>query len=1501
MKPIEALEKVRSKFHISVNVFVGVLLGIFVLVLGIGAFTQTGWFKNWLRDTIVEQVNSSINGRISIGEIGGTLFTSLYIKDFALLGIENDTIIRFSSLGLKYSPHALLRKTILLRTVYLDKAAIRLIKDSAGLYNIEKLVPESEEDTTSSEFPLKLDLRNISIEGLDFTIADYDKAGNELSYPSMDLSDFRIKNLNVNISAFADIKKNLYSLTLNQLDFSSNLTYFNLNNLEGSVSLDRDVIKIQDLTLNSNLSDLKLNASMKGFNPFDDFSLEKLSSASVKVELIADRFNFDDLTSFLSSTDMLKGEVNGVIKGEGTLNDLSVDQIDLKYRNSNLNINGYLQRITDFDKFYIKALVKNSRIFAKDVSALLPGIGIPAIEGFEDVSIDSITYDGHPLNFLTTFDLKTPSGLVAGSTMFNFMPAVTEYELNANIAGLNVTKLTKYPIEFNGKIDVKGKGFSPETAQIYADVTGEDILIGRKRFRGLRLNTSLSSNIFVAELFADAYGPDSLFFSGELNLQDPNLPFYSFRFDATSFNLNGLIPDTVLYTNLNLSLEGEGEHLDPEKLNAYLKLILNRSTLYDKPITDTRANLSVRSGDAGNKNIKLISNIADIEVNGKFSYVDLIEKIVNEQSNIVEFVDSVVARYFPGNLPVGEKVKAEFRKPEKMEKVSHNISDLRFSIKVKDLSPIQSFTANTDFSLDGQITGRVRDDSTMFYLNLELAFDFFSASNKGFLLFGDKSSLSVNYTHDKLDGNLNNFNAGFNLDVGLLHLNGNDIIDSYAKFNLDKGVISIDTKGTFGNIVSGELKARIDATLPFITAEIERVIGVYKGYSLVNKNKIDLSYRDKKLIIKNCELVRGNSSLKIDGYISEKGRQELNISASNFKGYDISYNILGLPASDIVDYDFNAIGKIDGSFDAPLISLLIFVDSLSYRETNFGVLKGFINYSAEKILTDLRFIEKRDNFDSAKFNLYGILPINLSLTDVKERFPENKPVNIKIKSNDFDLQSLVNAVPFVRNLKGFLTSNIEISGTYKELKRDGSLELRDAFFTLEQNLLDYNANVKLLLSNDAIEINELSISNAGAVKNKGNMVGGGRILFQEDGKTSVEMKMHGNLTVLAPESRSAIPEMYGDLFLETVGDIVFTSEEGNSMLLLPLRVIEANLTFPPTQSAYSGSSSNYIYKYPVTEVVKTQRELDIEKLLNRESKKVADSATVVKETGSNFDVVVNVQIRDEAAIDFIFSEETNQKLTAFLSGEVNFSRVKGIQSLQGELKLLENSTLEFIKTFTASGSIRFESDITNPNLDILAEYKDFYTPADSLGISKETEVAVRMRLKGKLNELYKNFASLEDNIQVFYGTANIRNDKPSSEYDKADAVWFILTSKFKKDLTSEQKTTTVGTVTGMGTSVAGSLLGSLIKNYLGEYVSSVEIRGLGSTTKFNLSGRWKKLRYTVGGSTNVLQDFSSANIRIEYPIIENFIFRIERKESVTNADYPSEMINEVAIKYRFEF
>jgi hypothetical protein len=262
----------------------------------------------------------------------------------------------------------------------------------------------------------------------------------------------------------------------------------------------------------------------------------------------------------------------------------------------------------------------------------------------------------------------------------------------------------------------------------------------------------------------------------------------------------------------------------------------------------------------------------------------------------------------------------------------------------------------------------------------------------------------------------------------------------------------------------------------------------------------------------------------------------------------------------------------------------------------------------------------------------------------------------------------------------------------------------------------------------------------------------------------------------------------------------------------------------------------------------------------------------------------------------VLAKEANQKLIADLKGELEYSRINEIPSVQGELKLLEGSTLDFIKSFGASGSIVFESDLTNPNLDITAMYKNTYSqPSDE---NNEEEVAVKIKLKGRLKELSKVFAKMEDNIAIYRGTQNIQNNIAETSLEKADALWFILTGKFTKDMGSSEKFDF--NVGGTATSFAGSLLGGLLNTYLGDYVRNFELQS-GTTTKFNISGNINRLKYTFGGTTNTFQDISHANIRLEYPLIENLVIRFERREPLTESSYSGEMTNELGLKYRFEF
>jgi hypothetical protein len=88
---------------------------------------------------------------------------------------------------------------------------------------------------------------------------------------------------------------------------------------------------------------------------------------------------------------------------------------------------------------------------------------------------------------------------------------------------------------------------------------------------------------------------------------------------------------------------------------------------------------------------------------------------------------------------------------------------------------------------------------------------------------------------------------------------------------------------------------------------------------------------------------------------------------------------------------------------------------------------------------------------------------------------------------------------------------------------------------------------------------------------------------------------------------------------------------------------------------------------------------------------------------------------------------------------------------------------------------------------------------------------------------------------------------------------------------------------------------------LGSYVQNVEARRVGTATKFNLSGSVNKFRYTIGGTTDIFQDLSQANIKVEYPILKSLIIRFERKQAIIETNSLNEMIDELGLKYRFEF
>ncbi|MBV6511215.1 MAG: hypothetical protein FMNOHCHN_00694 [Ignavibacteriaceae bacterium] len=1507
---IEKIERIRSRFHKSVNFFIGIFVFFFTVFLILLSASQTSTFREILLGYIVDAVNESANGKLSVGSLEGSLFTSIELRD-VLLTEKTDTAAYAGLVAVRISPFRIFQKRIAIKEITVQNADIRMSTDSSGTLNFARIFPPtSEEDTTESDFPFTIVLERLDLSGVDFTYTDFRSGKFSSAYDTLNLNDVKIRDLELSLNSKVDIDRNSYEAEIKNLAFRSNITGLDVEHISVRARIDTNGAVLSDLNLRTTRSDLSLNMILADFNFFGEFELPVFSAAPIYLGLYASKFNFDDLRAFLPSVDMLKGELAGDIMAKGTLDQLEVKKLDLSYRNTLLKTQGMLYNLTNPNLLTIDAAITNSFISETDVPYLLPLYPIPKMEYFDNVGIDTISYKGTPWDFKTYASLRVKKGKVRANFDLNINGPQPVYAVKTELRDMNITPLTGYPLILN--VNLKGNGSSFDPDSMAAAMEGElfSSVIGRKRFEQITLRGSIKDQSLLIETSGSA-DPDSFKLTLGTYFPEDEEPYYNLNLDYKNLDIAGYIPDSsALSSDLTFQIDAEGSSFDLEKLNGSLKVNLQESEFMDDTLQNIYASLKITSKEDSYKKLELLSSVGKVVIEGKVNIADAGMEIVRHVDTLVATFKGLALRYFPDEFAeiveqAGTDIKKNFQKrltkPDAAPPAEYPVFDVKYTINSVDLRPIAIFLRNRDATFEGEVTGSIKNEKEGFELTSRVALPFFRMWNGDEVNFVSDAEIDFAFKQDNAKSGISAVKASLDASAGRVYI-GTEYNNLFVKAGIKDEKLSL-AAGLQSKApkLSAGLESEVDLTNSIIKFDISRLEFSYNDFEVRNQQPMSIGIQKSSVRFNNFNLSRGYTRLFVNGLMQLDGYQDLDLLISNFRGYDLSNAILGLPPEEGVDFDMNLRGSIEGSFNNPRAQFTVTADSVTYQGRNFGSLKSLFDYSNKLLKADLRFIDLKNTFENARLKISAFLPLDLALNAEGDRLPENKAVRLRLLADEFNLAAFGNSLPFLNELRGILNADVSIAGNYANLEKTGYFNVSDGYFVLQNNNLPYEATVKMKLDGNYILLDRFTLTNAGRVKNKGTMEGSGRINIDGYSVDSMLFTFNGNLSVLSEDSRAVLPAVYGDLFLETKGPVTFTRAAGVSALSASILVTEGNLIFPPTQSAYSSSADNFIYKYFDNNPEITRRDQEIQDLLNTQRIRRRSTGTV-QQAAADFDFNVGIEIKTEASINFVFSAEANQSLLARLGGGLIIERRKGIQSIQGELELQDGSNLKLIKTFNAEGKLRFESEITNPYLDITALYKDYYTPPDTASATvKEEEVAVKVILKGPLSDLSKTFTQMENNIAVYKGKTNIDNNTPSPEYDKADAIWFIVTGKFKNDLTAQEKTKTTQFLGVDATSVAGSLLGGLLTAYLGDYVRSFEFRNVGAATKFNLSGKYKDLRYTIGGSTNVFQDFSTANVRIEYPIIQNFLIRIERRESSTETNYTNEMINELGLKYRFEF
>lgn len=1486
----------RPLFRRIINYFLGTGIGLFIIFLAAFGYTQTSSFRNWLKDFIVEQINSSTNGNLTIERIDGTIFTSLILSNTAYTLYE-DTLFKAERIELKVSPLRIFLKTIYLRKLEIENANISLLKDENGELNISKVTtPSGEEETKdtltiSEPFNWKINVAELNLKNINFKHQSIANKNSSAYYSQPEMDDLRLENLNLLLSANVNIAASEYQLKISEFSVKPNLTGFKLLNLAGNFILLDDMAGITDLKIITERSYLSLNAAVSDFHLFDeeDINLEK---SPIKLELDAINFNFDDLTNFIDGTGLLKGSVETHVSAEGTLKDLELKNLEVKFNETSLNASGYLQNVLDGGEMLIEVKFRDSFVNQDDVTNLLPTVGIPTYKDYGVLQIDSLSFSGKPLNFSANMLLQTAKGNISGLVKMDLTGDEIIYDYQVKTKNLNLMPVAGLNTNLNMTASLNGKGFSPENMETSVQINADASTIEGISFSDFSIFAEGSKGIINTNILFTSLETQGRF-TTNFDFTDTTSTKYDFDVVLAGFNIYDFMKESEINSDLNITLKGEGENFSQDNLNLFAVLEIDSSRLNDIQIDSTTLIADIRSG-TDERIINIISDLADLTITGKFTFPELIDAIASESTLLSSAIQKKIEQIQPPDFTGSESmIKSENLTVYPPElSLKRNLS-IQYLLELKSFELLSLFLGNAEIEVDGEILGRLiaSGDTTILTLDTKInqmkywdGLELFYLSDFDFYAKINNQSLA-----DSFEG----FTADIEMDVKRVFV-GSDISNLKFNMNFNQNIAKISMSALYDEFTSLDFSGSLEVENVLVNVFLDRLFLKYYNFDLFNSGDIKFSYSNDKFIFDSFKLNHNGGMLDLHGELSLTGKEDLVLKLNNFRLKNLTENLLGLPAKRSLDGELNLEFLLTGTANDPQLLLSYVIDSIKIQNHYLGSVKSTANYNDKMLNANFSFFEKESSKSRRSLGIEGTIPIDLSFY-AKERFSDNDLIDITFFADKFDLRFAAGFVPGIKDIKGLMNGEINFQGKYSDIKNTGSLSIENSSFVFEAVNLTYLLDAQLKFENNRIIISNLNLSNEKNLKDGGTMTVTGEYVHKNFVSESINIQAEGSLKLFDERSRAANPSLYGNIAIRTREPIVFTSSESRSSLNADLILKDgASITYSPTQSAFSNENDKFTYIF-------------ISALSDDLQKKAIDSLIQVSELRKTelepevdipFNLNLKLEVEKEAKVVFVISREFKQNLTAYLGGNIEYSIVNDIPFAKGELTLLDGSKLDFIKTFRAEGNIRFLDEIDNPYVNVIATYESFYSP-DTLrtGIN-EWDVQIRIKLEGPAANITTKFLQDESSIEVYKSRRNANQFELDATKTASDAMFFIIVNKFPEDASLQESNFAASTAA----SLAGSIVGTVLNEKLGDVVRSVNVQQVGSETVFSLIGKVGNFRYEIGGTSQVFQDLSRANVKIEHPLFfPNFIIRFDRKEPPYQSSTYSEMINELGLKYSFVF
>lgn len=1059
---IKTVKKVESTFIKWLKRLGKINATILFIILTILALLQLSPIQTYLATHATDYLTDLTGFESSVEKVSIRWLDEAVLKNVLIKDHKKNTMIAVDELVVNYSLFGFFQqKDMILDQVGVVRGKVNLINNAKdSTLNIQAWIDAfslgKPKDTVATPLSdTKFIIREAYLQNTLFSYQDIYQ--DSLPKDTFDYFHFQLDSINGEIERFA-IANDTIEVQINTLSAVNPVLNFPIKELRTFFRLCDKSMNFQKLYANIGHSIVRdsLVFRYSDIGDMSDFN----NKVKIHAKLKDSRITYADLAFFAPPLKQWQETIKVSGNFNGKVTDFKVKKLDLRFgKNSRLQGDIAMDGLPNIDETFIDYNLDNSQIFLPDIRQYLTADQYRKVEKFDLVRFNS-ELQGFYYDFVAHGDFNTGLGyLTTDNIHLNLGENTNTYEGKLTTKNFDLGELLLIPkvlqkIDFKGFI--KGKGFTPSTAEADIDAQIDRFGVYGYDYQHIGIDAKLSKSLFEGKISVK----DSNFIfegDGNISLKDSTIAFTGQIEKSLLHKMHLTTKPTFLKANMLISLKG----LDLDRLEGTANINHFDLVIEDRKLDMDYFILVDKVISKDKRRLALGSSLVNFTAEGNFSVGETVNHVVElVQEYLLHFDRDGIQtnKYYTQkqNSFASPIVKSNKTKA-KLTTASDRLKPANFSYEfwLKNINPIFDFfqikaKINPNAKINGEFTYGQRSGITLktkidslSYGNIELYYnDVDFATSKLQDSTGVQGNVKIISKYQFVlneVGELVSSTDNFKLNAQLT-----DFLLKYNVFiHQSETTNTIDTKGSLAFLPQKTFLFDIDTTKLNLAGELWQ-----------NPEDSEVRIQGREINLQNITFSNGEDFLSIVGDVSEDENKKLTVTIKDLE-LDVFSGFLG----------FKLGGVLNG----------------------FAALKGLYQQDKLKIENELKIDSVSvDNFlignifSSSTWdtpNKAMIINLNIERDGRKTLLckgtftPDNKesPLNMKAELDELEVNILE---PFLADIAskfgGTAKGELKITGKLASPIVEGSAFVRRGKFTINYLGANYTFSDRIYLEKNRV-------------------------------------------------------------------------------------------------------------------------------------------------------------------------------------------------------------------------------------------------------------------------------------------------------------------------------------------------------------------------------------------------------------------------------------------------